>query len=210
MEYVKKVILPDETLLISTRRHVFVLIGDLIKETIILIIVGIGLIAVQWSEIASPVRSYLFAGIALVALIVFISIFLDWLQWRCEQFILTSRRVIHCKGVLNKSILDSSLDKINDVILRQSWLGRIFGFGTIEILTASDQAINQLERISKPIDFKRAMLQAKAGLESPHMPPAPAQRSAADLLQDLAQMKERGLISESEYESKKIELLKRM
>ena len=40
--------------------------------------------------------------------------------------------------MLNKTSTDSSLEKINDARLNQSVFGRIFGFGDLEILTASD------------------------------------------------------------------------
>ena len=34
---------------------------------------------------------------------------------------------------------DSSLEKINDAHLTQSWIGRIFGYGHLDIMTASDE-----------------------------------------------------------------------
>ena len=96
-----------------------------------------------------------------VKVLVLISAFLDYLRWNNEQYIVTDQRVIQIRGVLNKEVIDSSLDKINDVELRQSWLGRIFNYGTIEILTASDVGINEMRRIAQPLEFKRAMLDAK-------------------------------------------------
>jgi hypothetical protein len=88
-------------------------------------------------------------------------------------------------------------------------LGRIFGYGTLEILTASDEVINRFEKISHPIEFKRVMLEAKAKSE-----PAPqielAKRSVTDLLEELAQLKARNMLTDSEYEEKRKEILKRM
>ena len=51
---------------------------------------------------------------------------------------ITTRRIIHAEGVINKQATDSSLEKINDAILTESVFGRIFGFGDLEVLTASE------------------------------------------------------------------------
>jgi uncharacterized membrane protein YdbT with pleckstrin-like domain len=79
--------------------------------------------------------------------------------------VITDRRVIQMRGVLNKEVSDSILDKLNDVKTDQSFLGRIFGYGDIEILTASEAGVNMLRMINDPLGFKRAMLNAKEALE---------------------------------------------
>ena len=63
--------------------------------------------------------------------------------------------------MLNKTTLDSGLEKINDAALSQSIFGRMFGFGDLEILTASDSAISKFHMIIDPIGFKKAILNAK-------------------------------------------------
>jgi hypothetical protein len=87
------------------------------------------------------------------------------LRWQNEEFIVTSRRVLQIEGVVNKRVVDSSLEKINDAILSESMFGRIFGFGDLEILTASETGISRLRMLREADDFKRAMLDAKHELE---------------------------------------------
>jgi hypothetical protein len=105
------------------------------------------------------------------------------LRWTNEEFIVTSRRVLQSEGVINKRVVDSSLEKINDAVLTQSIFGRIFGFGDLDILTASESGISRLRMLRQPDDFKRAMLDAKHDLElelSGARPlPSPALRAAA-------------------------------
>ncbi len=60
-------------------------------------------------------------------------------DWRNQEWLITTRRVIRAEGVLNKSVTDTSLEKINDARLDQSVFGRIFGFGTLDILTAAEE-----------------------------------------------------------------------
>ena len=62
----------------------------------------------------------------------------DILIWWNRQYIITSLRVIQISGVINKNLTDSSLEKVNDVKLSQSIVGRLFDYGNVEILTASE------------------------------------------------------------------------
>ena len=124
-------------------------------------------------------------GWAIVILVVGGLLSLGWqvLRWQNEEFVVTSRRVLQTEGVVNKRVIDSSLEKINDAILTTSIFGRIFGFGDLEILTASESGISRLRMLRDADGFKRAMLDAKHELElelSGARPmPGPAIRSAA-------------------------------
>jgi hypothetical protein len=78
-----------------------------------------------------------------------------------QEYVLTNRRVIQVEGVLNRKSMDSSLEKINDAVLSQSFFGRMLDFGDLKVLTASDSAIDSMHMIRRPVAFKKAMLDAK-------------------------------------------------
>ena len=86
------------------------------------------------------------------------------LVWQNEQFVLTNRRVLRLTGVLNKTVMDSSLEKINDAVLTESVFGRIFGFGDLEIQTASESGIDRLRmlRDAPRLQAGDARLEARA------------------------------------------------
>jgi Bacterial PH domain/Short C-terminal domain len=123
-------------------------------------------------------------GYVVLALVVGGLLYFGWqiLRWTNEEFVVTSRRVLQTEGVINKRVVDSSLEKINDAVLSQSIFGRMFGFGDLDILTASESGISRLRMLRQPDDFKRAMLNAKHELEmelSGARPlPSPAIRAA--------------------------------
>ncbi len=106
-------------------------------------------------------------GYAVLALVIGGLLYLGWqiLRYLNEEFIVTSRRVLQTEGVINKRVVDSSLEKINDAVLSQSLWGRIFGFGDLDVLTASEAGISRLRMLRQADDFKRAMLEAKHELE---------------------------------------------
>jgi uncharacterized membrane protein YdbT with pleckstrin-like domain len=89
------------------------------------------------------------------------SLLRDVLAWANHKHVVTNQRVIHVVGVLSKEITDSSLEKVNDVRLEQSFWGRVLGYGTVEILTASELGASKFTTIANPIQFKTAMLNAK-------------------------------------------------
>jgi hypothetical protein len=103
--------------------------------------------------------------LGLLAAILFLGglAFLAWatLRYLAQEYVLTNRRVIEVQGVVNKRSTDSSLEKINDAILTQSIFGRVFGFGDLEVLTASEAGIERFRMIVNPIGFKKAMMDAK-------------------------------------------------
>ncbi len=83
------------------------------------------------------------------------------LRYISQEYVVTNWRVIQVEGVVNKRAVDSSLEKINDAVLTQSIFGRALGFGDLKVLTASEAAISEFRMIRRPIEFKKAMLDAK-------------------------------------------------
>lgn len=209
MDYVAKLLATNEKPIIRTHRHFFTVFGSLFKEFVVLIACAIAFFSVRTWYTGDPLFFYI--GIAIVALLAIASALTDITRWRNNEYIVTSRRVIHANGIFSKNILDSSLNKINDVILQQSMMGRIFNYGTIKILTATDEVINLLDRIANPIAFKHAMLEAKSLLEPVAASPFVGQaQTATQLLEELEQLRARKMITDVEYEEKRKEILKRM
>jgi uncharacterized membrane protein YdbT with pleckstrin-like domain len=68
--------------------------------------------------------------------------------------------------VLSKRVADSSLEKLTDIVLRQSVLGRMLHYGDIVVLTAAAGAgISNLKQIRHPMAFKTQIVNAKEELE---------------------------------------------
>jgi membrane protein YdbS with pleckstrin-like domain len=120
-----------------------------------------------WTILSWAVLALFLFGIASFAWTVF--------KYRNEEYLITNRRLIHASGVVNKKATDSSLEKINDAILTESLFGRMFGFGDLEVLTASEEGIDMLSMLRDAKAFKKAMIEAKHELEleltRPTMPP---------------------------------------
>lgn len=193
-----------EQILYETHQHWFVLFGRIFLELLLIaFIIGGSLIAYPFY----PIAIY---GLILV-LVPLIGILNDVMVWRNKAYIVTNRRVIQIAGVFNKDVIDSSLEKVNDVKMSQSFLGRMFGFGDIEILTASELGVNLFHQIAEPVEFKTAMLNAKERLGFEEMGMAVhAIEDIPSMIEKLDSLRRRGILSEAEFQQKKAELLAKM
>jgi uncharacterized membrane protein YdbT with pleckstrin-like domain len=208
VSYLSRLIASGERVLYQTRRHRLVLLRA-IGLPLALAVVGLGLLGAYSVWETDPSPAILWSGLA--ALILGLVLALPgYLRWRAEQYVVTDRRVLQVEGVLSKRVLDSSLHQVNDVLLTQSFWGRLLDFGTIEILTASEAGVNRLDWIPRPLRFKRAMLDAKAPSGSAERVESPAPAGIASQLAELEGLRQKGLLSENEYKAKRAEILARI
>ena len=202
--YLEGLLGENEQILFETHQHWFVLFGKIFLELLLLaFLIGGSLVAYAFY----PIAIY---GLILV-LVPLIGILNDVLVWRNKAYVVTNRRVIQISGVFNKDVVDSSLEKVNDVKMSQSFFGRMFGFGDIEILTASELGVNLFHQIADPIDFKTAMLNAKErmGFDELGMA-AHAIEDIPSMIEKLDLLRKRGILSEAEFQQKKADLLAKM
>jgi len=235
MGYAERLMSTGERIVHREKQHWFVFVWGA-RYTILALIIGLIAAVLQlnlsspWKEVFGWAAAILFVGGLVV---------LGWtiLRYINQEYVLTNRRVMQVEGVLNKKLVDSSLEKINDAVLTQSVFGRIFGFGDLEVLTASDSAITKFQMLVQPVRFKKAMLDAKheyeqdiAGIHpdapplrneplgdetvSTTLPPPPTVQLTQDevtrTLNSLADLRDRGAISAEEFERKKADLLARL
>ena len=221
MSYVDRLLAPGEAVMHRTLRHWVVLLRW-IASALVLAVLGVVMASIYgfggWS--GSGIGAWIGVALVVIAIVVALPAIVRWVT---EVYLVTDRRVIRVAGVLRKQALDSGLAKVNDVRLTQTVVGRLLGYGTLEIITASESGINRLEYLPRPMAFKRAMMSAAEvrGAVAPvaaaapagaaavaTLPPPAAARSSADRLADLEEMKRSGLLSDDEYRGKRDEILK--
>jgi uncharacterized membrane protein YdbT with pleckstrin-like domain len=179
MGYAENLLSTGERITHREKQHWFVFVWGARYTILAIVIAAIG--AVLQVNLSSPWKEFL--GWAAAILFIGGLLLLGWtiLRYINQEYVLTNRRVIQVEGVLNKKVTDSSLEKVNDVVLTQSVFGRMFGFGDLEVLTASESGISKFRMLVEPVRFKRAMLDAKHEYEhdlvSPSYAAAPPLRS---------------------------------
>jgi uncharacterized membrane protein YdbT with pleckstrin-like domain len=212
--YVRKLLGDNEKLVFMTRKH-FVVIGRaMVYGLFAIVVIGAG--AVFASTMIGPPGLLL----GVLELLPLAQLAVIIIRWSNEEYIVTNRRVMKVEGFMNKHVFDSSLEKVSDVELDQSFLGRMFNYGDVEILTASDIGANKFTRIANPIAFKHYMLNEKEALGALHEfgsleqrvvnGQAQGKQDVPGLIAELDELRKKGIINDAEFESKKAELLKRM
>ena len=169
MGYTDSLLADGEIVARRARQHWLALLPEA-RRAWVLLIVGVVALAVGLyvANRASPWPT-IGSGLSLVALVALLLGIADAayhvVRWRAQDFVVTNRRVVLVEGILNKRAADASLEKINDAILSQGVLGRILRYGDLEILTASESAIDRFRMLSEAAAFKREMLNQKHALE---------------------------------------------
>jgi membrane protein YdbS with pleckstrin-like domain len=216
--YLQSLLGDRETIILATRHHWFVLASSIILEIILILIIFTATLSgtIYLSGIQSPAWPIVAFGGFILLLIPIATGTRDILNWSNHQFIITNHRVMQISGIFNKSVIDSSLDKVNDIKMDQSALGRLFGYGDIEILTASELGVNLFKKIDDPVKFKSALINAKEYLEHTPEPvsevilPPENKTDVPEMISKLADLRTQGVITEDEFQQKKADLLSKL
>jgi hypothetical protein len=186
MSYADGLLSTGEQILYRNKQHPFVFIWGA-RYTIAAIIIAVVLFWLGGNLDPSGITGTLRTVLGWVTAILFfggIAVAI-WtaLRYFNQEYVLTNRRVIQVEGVLNRNATDSSLEKINDAVLSQSIFGRMFDFGDLTVLTASESGIEKMRMIRSPILYKKKMLDAKhdyeVDMERAGWAPAPPIRDGA-------------------------------
>ena len=156
----------------------------------------------------------------LIIIPVLIYFIYKYVDWRNNIWVVTNFRVIDEKGVISYSSKESPLDKINNVSYSQSLIGKIFGFGDVQIQTAAEVGSTTYRNVSKPGILKDTITRMQEEYKSYHVKKHAEELaesissagtadsvSIADELEKLHQLKLKGIISDEEFNRAKSNLL---
>ena len=173
--------------------------------TFVLLLVGAGFAA-------STDVHYLYLvplGLALLNLI-----WLGWryLTWVTNNFVLTTDRLIDRKGVLAKHVREIPLERINDLSINQSFFERLIGAGDVMVESAGERGQEPFADLPKPQSVQNAIYaeMERSQTRSSQRAAAPAQLSVPEQIEKLDELRQRGVISQAEFDAKKAQLLDRM
>ena len=133
----------------------------------------------------------------------------------------TNLRVIDEDGVFSHNSKESPLDKINNVTYNQSFWGRMFGFGNVQIQTAAEVGATTYYSIEKPKElkdtitqmqeeYKKSQIRAQAQELANAVSSGTKQQSkkdVADEIEKLFELKQKGILTEGEFAARKKKLL---
>jgi uncharacterized membrane protein YdbT with pleckstrin-like domain len=144
---------------------------------------------------------------------------IKYLNWNFTHFVVTSDRVVYRTGVLAKHGVEIPMERINNINFHQGMWERIIGAGDLDIESAGRDGQSHFTDIWHPDGVQQELyrqMEANARKRASwHAAPvgggAPnAGASIPDQLNQLADLRDRGVITAAEFEAKKAQLLERM
>jgi len=160
MSYIDRSLLEGERVIYRTRLHWLAVISPVTVTAIVMAPIVWFLSTGTWSNYAwIPVALWLLVLAAAV------------IKRQSSDFAVTNKRVMMKVGVFSSRSVELLLNKIEAIAVNQSFAGRIFGYGDIEV-TGSGGTKEAFRNIQAPLDFRRAVqsvTDAQTGAVPPKM-----------------------------------------
>ena len=126
---------PDESLLLSTRAHAAALMPALLRALGIVALCGIGVLLLRrrhaaGTSVLPDIVSLVLAGAAALAAL---RAARDVWRWDRTLFGVTTRRIVVLRTGSHVHASSVRLDRVERVAVRQTTLGRVLGYGTVEL-----------------------------------------------------------------------------
>lgn len=179
MSYVRKSLVPGETLMYDTRHHWIVLIGPLLL--FVLLAAGglgcLGEVAAARSghgslldAPANEIHAFEIAGGVLIV-IALIALMWGFTKRNATEMAVTNKRVLIKTGLGNRRTLDIMLSRVESIGVEESFWGRMLGYGSVTV-RGTGGTPESFMMISHPQEFRRSV-QAQIGHVEPPLSPVP-------------------------------------
>jgi uncharacterized membrane protein YdbT with pleckstrin-like domain len=201
MPFPRKLLNDDEDIVLDLHPHWWYLTGPVV------------------AVVAAVVLTTLLRNVDIVSLVAMglIVLALLWLlvryvKWRTTNFVLTTDRLIHRTGVIGKHGREIPLERINDLTVNQSIFERIIRAGDVMIESGGERGQAVLSDLPDPFRVQNAIYTEieRAQARTADRQAGRRELSVPEQIEKLDELRQRGLISNAEFDAKKAQLLDRM
>lgn len=217
-------LMPNEKMVLASNPHWFYFWKEVVATVVVIIVLLVfAVINVSWID--NVLRWLLIAGV----IVLLVSIGIRYANWKTTRFAITSERVAYQSGMFRRRGVSIPLNRVNNVNFHQSVIARMLNNGVVVIESAGETGDSVFENIPNPervrttifaqveADEQRdsdrdAAALAKA-MQQQIPPAASAQAQSApgatpqERLAQLDALRAQGLVSDSEYASKRQQIL---
>ena len=229
MAFPERLLSEDEELIYDLRPHWLTLVVPVLLTVAVVVAVGAAWVVMPAGDLQQPARM----AVGVIGLAVLLATVVGRvLRWTTTHFVLTTERLIFRSGVVAKFGREIPLERINDVTFSQSLFERMIGAGDLLLESAGEQGQSRFSNIRDPetvqLEIYRQMEandRRRAGYATTQSQPVAADRTPTppartatptrpptplDDLERLADLRDRGAVTEEEFQRMKRELLDRM
>ena len=204
MAFPKKYLNDGEEIILDLRPHWFFLFGPVVA------LVAALALAV-WVGSGDPEDYVLFPvlGLAVVALLHFL---VRLAQWFTTDFVLTTDRLIYRKGIVSRTGREIPLERVNDVSFNQSLFQRMLRAGDLLVESGGERGQSSYGHFANPQSIQNEIhraIEAAAARDADRIA-GRRELSPLEQLEKLEELRQRGVISQAEFDLKKQKLLDRL
>jgi len=151
MSYVEQSLGEGEVVRHVAHKHWVIFVVPVFQLLVGLVLVGIGYkISDLWVWLGWLMRVL---GL-IVAVFGALHLLGAWLTRVTTELAVTNRKVIGKWGLISRRTIEQRLDKVDSIEVEQTILGRILGYGTVEV-RGSGVTMTPLRMIADPLTFRR-------------------------------------------------------
>lgn len=143
----KQLLSGERLMLAPLHRHWVLLVGDLVPAGLLALALVLVLDVLAGPLLPADLR---LLGTVAAAAALGIYAIVAWLRWKEDTLTVTDQRVILEEGVLRRSSRVIPLDRVQDVSTTQTLLGRVLGYGTVEIDAAGTSGGERFACVAEP------------------------------------------------------------
>jgi uncharacterized membrane protein YdbT with pleckstrin-like domain len=147
MKYVRRVLLPGETIIYETGLHWLVY-----SRAIVLLILAAA-IAIASLQIEPQMQIFVQGFAAVVLLLALLDALGAAIRRLSTELAVTDQRVIFKQGILARHTIEMNRSKVESVDVDQSVFGRLFGYGTV-MVRGTGGSLEPFRKIDNPITFR--------------------------------------------------------
>jgi membrane protein YdbS with pleckstrin-like domain len=207
MPFPKRLLTSDESIILDLRPHPVALVGPV--AVVVLVVVAWIILLPKLPDTGFGHTAGLIGLLAVGAfLLLFYSLRMA-IRWATSHFVVTNERVIHRQGLIAKNSMEIPLDRLQNVRFHQGVFERVIGAGDLILESAGEQGTNTFSDIRHPESVQKVIyehaetftMRMQGGVRQEASP------SMTQELQRLADLRDRGAITEAEFEAQKARLL---
>ena len=204
MPFPRKLLNDNEDIVLDLRPHWWFLSGPVVT-VVLAVALAIFLVAIGAGT------AFLLASLALVVAAL-VWLLIRFLRWTTTNFVVTTDRLIFRSGVLSKHGREIPLERVNDITFNASLFERIIGAGDLVIESAGERGQQMFTDIPRPMQVQNEVYRQIEAAQQRDADRMAGRRelSVPEQLEKLDELRQRGVISQAEFDAKKSQLLDRM
>ena len=154
-------------------------------------------------------------ALGVVVLVALARLVTRYLRWTTSEFVVTTDRLILRSGIVSKRGIEIPLERVNTVFFHQRFGERLLRYGDLVVESGGERGRQVISDVPHPERVQSvihgAMEDEEDGRDRTVSAPVATDReSVLDQIDRLDQLRQRGVISQAEFETKKAQLLERL